>query len=239
MMRGPIVLLTALLLTAASCSKRSGGGGVKLRTETDSIAYIIGMNVGTNLLKTDSTLNVGALCEGIRDVFRTTPRLTMAEAQAYYLRYVNHTLPERARAYEAQFIEDIVKSNRSYARTASGVAYTVSEVGDQERVPVADRDSVVLRWVIRTTDGAEIYSSYERGDTLRTTLGDLKQGVRESVKLIGPGGRIEAWVPSSAAYGADGDATLGIRPNTTLRYEIELLGVDKSADRFRRGNLRR
>lgn len=239
MTRGTIAALAALLLTAASCSKRSGGGGVKLRTETDSIAYIVGMNVGINLLKTDSTLNVGALCEGIRDVFRAAPRLTVDEARTYYLRYVNHTLPERARAYEAQFIEDIVKSNRSYARTASGVAYTVSEVGDQERVPVADRDSVVLRWVIRTTDGAEVYSSYERGDTLRTTLGDLKQGVRESVKLIGPGGRVEAWIPSAAAYGADGDETLGIRPNTTLRYEIELLEVDKSADRFRRGNLRR
>ena len=239
MTRGTIAALAALLLTAASCSKRSGGGGVKLRTETDSIAYIVGMNVGMNLLKTDSTLNVGALCEGIRDVFRAAPRLTVDEARTYYLRYVNHTLPERARAYEAQFIEDIVKSNRSYARTASGVAYTVSEVGDQERVPVADRDSVVLRWVIRTTDGAEVYSSYERGDTLRTMLGDLKQGVRESVKLIGPGGRVEAWIPSAAAYGADGDETLGIRPNTTLRYEIELLEVDKSADRFRRGNLRR
>ena len=239
MKRTTIAVLTALLLTAAACSKRSGGGGIKLRTDTDSIAYIIGMNVGMNLLKTDSTLNVSALCEGIRDVFRAAPKFTAGEAQAYYLRYVNHTLPERARAYEAQFIEDIVKSNRSYARTASGAAYTVAEVGDQERVPAADRDSVVLRWVSRTADGAAVYSSYERGDTVRTTLGDLKPGVRESIKLIGPGGRLEAWVPSAAAYGADGDETLGIRPNTTLRYEIELIGVDKYADRFRRGNLRR
>lgn len=46
MKRTTIAVLTALLLTAAACSKRSGGGGVKLRTDTDSIAYIIGMNVG-------------------------------------------------------------------------------------------------------------------------------------------------------------------------------------------------
>ena len=31
---------------------------MKLRNDTDSVAYVIGMNVGANLLKMDSTINV-------------------------------------------------------------------------------------------------------------------------------------------------------------------------------------
>ena len=80
-----------------------------------------GMNVGANLLKMDSTINVNAVCEGIRDMFRGNPRLSAADAETFYLSYVNYALPEKARAYEEQFLLDIAKSNRSYARTSSGV----------------------------------------------------------------------------------------------------------------------
>lgn len=220
-----------LVLLAGGCSRK--GGGVKLRTDTDSVAYVLGMNVGMNLLRMDSTINVGAVCEGIRDVFRASEKLSADDAETYFLRYVNFALPEKARAYEEQFLADFAKSNRSYARTASGVTYTVGELGDQGLVPASDRDTVVMRYAIRTADGKEVYSSYERGDTLRMQLGDLPKGVKESLKLIGKGGRIDAWLPSATAYGSGGDQQLGIAPNATLFYRIELVDVDKYANRPR------
>ena len=119
------------------------------------------------------------------------------------------------------------------------MTYTVEVLGDQEQIPVSDRDSIALRYIIRTADGADVYSSYERGDTLHTSLGSLRKGMKESVKLIGKGGKINAWMPSSAAYGAEGDKELGIRPNATLYYEIELVDLDKYANWSRRNNLRR
>ncbi len=232
-----VVLLAAAAMTLGGCSKKSGGG-VKLRTDVDSVAYVIGMNVGMNLQRMDSMLNVEAVCEGIRDVFRAAPKLSAAEAETFYLSYVNYALPEKARAYEEQFLADFARSNRSYARTSSGVTYAVEAVGDQDHVPSSDRDSVVVRFVIRTADGEQLYSSYERNDSLRLALSDMTRGMKESVKLVGKGGRINAWMPSSAAYGADGNAEFGVKPNTTLYYEIELIDVDKYANRSRRGNLR-
>ena len=227
------VLLFAAMLLAVGCSKKSTNG-VKLKSDLDSVAYVIGMNVGLNLQRMDSTLNVSAVCEGIRDIFEGDPRMTVEAAETFYLSYVNYALPEKARAYEEQFLADIAKSNRSYARTSSGVTYTVEEVGDQDRIPTSDRDSVALRWVIRTADGKDIVSSYEQGDTVRSALRNLNRGVQESLKLIGAGGRIQAWMPADMAYGAEGDEALGIGPNATLYYEIELLDVDKYANRFRR-----
>lgn len=237
-MRKTFFALTAMALLAGACSRKSGGG-VKLKADTDSVAYIIGMNVGMNLLKMDSTLNVNAVCEGIRDVFRAGAKLSADDAEVYYLRYMNYVLPEKARAYEEQFLADFAKSNRSYARTPSGVTYAVEVLGDQEQIPVSDRDSVALRYIIRTADGADVYSSYERRDTLRTSLGSLNKGMKESVKLIGKGGKINAWMPSAVAYGSAGDKELGIRPNATLYYEIELVDLDKYTNWSRRNNLRR
>lgn len=226
------ILLLAVGAMALACSK-NGSGGAKLRTDTDSVAYVLGFNIGLNLQRMDSTLNAEAVCEGIRDVFRGTTKLSAADAETCYLRFQNHTLPEKARAYEEQFLLDIAKSNRAYARTASGVTYTVDEVGDQERLPNSDRDTVLLRYVIRTADGHEVYSSYERDDTLRSSVGQLQRGVRESLKLIGKGGRINAWLPAATAYGAEGNAELGIGPNATLYYEMELIDVIKYSARRR------
>ena len=110
-MRKTLVVLMAAALLAGACSKKTGGG-VKLKTDTDSVAYVIGMNVGMNLLKMDSTLNVNAVCEGIRDGFRAGAKLSADDAEVYYLRYMNYVLPEKARAYEEQFLADIAKSNR-------------------------------------------------------------------------------------------------------------------------------
>ncbi|MDE7123265.1 MAG: FKBP-type peptidyl-prolyl cis-trans isomerase [Alistipes sp.] len=237
MRRYAIASALAAALVAGGCSGR-GGGKAKMASDTDSVAYILGMNMGITLQRMDSTLNVEAVCAGMRDAFGGKTQLTIDQAKAYYLRYMNHTLPERARAHEEEFLAEVARTNRSYARTASGVTYRVAEVGDQELLPERNTDSVVLRWVIRTADGTVRYSSYERGDTLRTTLGDLLPGVRESVKLIGKGGRIEAWLPAAQAYGAEGDAKLGIGPNATLRCEIELLGVDRNTARRRVDMLR-
>ena len=175
-MKKILLILPAAALLAGACSKKSGGG-VKLRNDTDSVAYVIGMNVGMNLLRMDSTINVNAVCEGIRDAVNRSAKLSAADAETFYLRYVNYALPEKARAYEEQFLADIAKSNRSYARTSSGVTYTVTAVGDQEQVPVSDRDSVALRWVIRTADGSRIASSYEKCDTVRSLLRGPKSDV--------------------------------------------------------------
>lgn len=225
----PFVAAIGMLFLCASCSRRNGG--TKLANESDSLAYIIGMNVGMNLQRMDSTLNADALCEGIRDQMRGTARFTPEEARTYYLRQITYERPERIRAYEERFLEDIRLSNRSFARTTSGLTYTVEAVGDEKFTPSNSRDTVCVRYVMRAADGRQLYSSYDRGDTVRAALGDLLKGLQESVRLIGKGGKMEAWVPAASAFGTAGDAALGVPPNATLFFEIELVDVDKFTPR--------
>ncbi len=222
--------LLAALLAVAGCSKQSGPKRTALASQTDSVAYIIGLNIAANVMKMDSTINVDALCEGIRDRFAATEKLSTDEARAYYLRYVNYTLPERASGYEEQFLADIAENNRSFARTRTGITYSVESVGDQELIPQNDRDSVVMNLTISGADNEVRF----RGDSLRRSLGEMVDGVKESLRLIGQGGNIDAWMPSKLAFGAEGNDSLGIKPNETLLFEIELIEVDKYATRRNR-----
>ena len=223
-MKRIMILCAAASLLAAGCAKQKHVG---LRDDADSVAYIIGMNVGMNLLRMDSTLRADVVCEGLRDAMRGATRMTREEARDYYLRYVAFERPAKVRAYEERFLEEIRQNNRSYARTASGVTYTVESVGEERAAPSGLRDTVVMRYVMRTVDGRELYSSYERGDTVRMSVRDLLPGLPESVRLIGRGGRMVTWLPAAEAYGAAGDAALNVQPNATLCFEIELIDVKK------------
>ncbi|MBQ2393598.1 MAG: peptidylprolyl isomerase, partial [Alistipes sp.] len=63
-----IATIVALTLLLTACSGGSGGKEVRLEEATDSVAYVMGMNIGLNLIRMDSTLNVDAVCRGIREV---------------------------------------------------------------------------------------------------------------------------------------------------------------------------
>jgi FKBP-type peptidyl-prolyl cis-trans isomerase len=45
------------------------------------------------------------------------------------------------------------------------------------------------------------------------------------VTLVGEGGSVTLWIPSSQAYGSAGDADKGIKANEMLRYEVNIIEV--------------
>lgn len=232
-----IALLTAAVALTASCSGSRKQQTASLRNEDDSLAYVIGMHVGRNLLQMDTTLNVETLCYGLRDAFTRSRKTKFSDedARTFYLRFVNYTAPERVKAYEEQFLTDFRRENRTYARTKTGLTYSVDVVGDETSLPRNDNDTVVIRYVAKHRDGRVFHSSYESEDTLRTALADMREGVREAVKLTSKGGKISVWVPASLAYGSEGDADDGIAPNETLFYEIELLDIE-TGNRYNRNS---
>lgn len=214
--------LVILMMSAVSCNK---GGGKKLAAETDSLSYVIGMNVGYNLMRMDSTLNIDAVCTAIRDVYAANAKMTMADAKTYYLRQMNYAKYEKFKLYEERFLSDLSKNDRSFVRSKSGVTYRVDILGDQQTLAATQRDTVVIRYKLSRQDGSVIESSYDRADTTRSALSDLVKGLQEIVKIVGSGGRVSVWVPSELGYGSGGNEELGIEPNTTLYYEVEMLDV--------------
>jgi len=199
-----------------------GKGGGKLTGDADSLSYVIGLNVGHNLLAMDSTLNVDAVCRAIRDVFAGSQRMTLEEARDYYLAQKTYFIHEKAQAYQERFLADLSKSDRSYVRTRTGVTYKIKTLGDQSIQTMSARDTVRIAYTIRDDAGRTVRES----DTLRAAYRDLINGLQEVVKIAGDGGKFDAWLPSKTAYDTAGNEELGIAPNQLLNYDVEILDID-------------
>jgi FKBP-type peptidyl-prolyl cis-trans isomerase FkpA len=214
-------------VVAASLLVVACGGGVKkskkLSDDIDSLSYVLGTNIAYNLLKMDSTVRVEAVMAGLEDALRQQERISLDEGRIFLLGYMNYDIFERVRKFEEQYLNDLAASDAEVMRTQSGLTYKVMQLGDMNRVVTSDRDSVGFTYSVTTLDGKEVDAAEEREDTLRAIVSQLPEGLREGVKLVGVGGELTLWVPSSMAYGSQGDSERGIGANQMLRYQIKMV----------------
>lgn len=216
-----------------SCGSKSGVKdfdvkSVGLASESDSLAYIIGMSVADQLIKMDSTINYGVVCRAIMEHSAGKAVFTREDAQQEYLRYLLYVEPERRRGYEETFLANLAEKDRDYTRTKSGLTYHIEVIGNESLTPKTTNDWINLKYRIERVGGETIYPlSGGASEEIEGTLDDFVEGVREAIKMIGEGGKIRAWIPSKLAYGESGDTKLGVEPIETLYYEIELVKVDK------------
>ena len=214
----PLLTVTLFCSTFFSCKQKSS----TIATEADSLSYVIGLSVGQSLIQLDSTLNVDALCQGIRDVYGSTQKMTMDEARDYYLGQQTYFVHEKAEKYQEQFLADLRKSNREFVRLRNGVTYRIIKLGDQSVQSLVSRDTLNLAITIYDQSQNVIVET----DTLQTAYRDLLEGLREVVRITGNGGSVDVWVPSAQAYGSEGNAELGIGANQLLNYKVDIVDIN-------------
>ncbi len=130
-------------------------------------------------------------------------------------------------AYEPPF----PSACRTMNKTVSGVRYIPITNGDQAGgSPDMDATIVVHYQAYLASSGAEIDSSYARGESSVYEMTDLIDGWAEAVSLMNPGDEWLVFVPSSEAFG---EVALGdlIPPNADLVYRVKLDGF-LSADQI-------
>lgn len=220
MMKYTKYIAVALLFGAMfmACNK----GKNVLSTNSDTLAYVIGLNMGAVLMEMDSTLNVEAVCEAIRDTYKGSQKMTLEEGRNFYLAEKTYFVHEKAKAYQEQYLTDLSKRDRKYARTRSGVTYKILRLGDQSHQgSMSSRDTVRIVYTITDESGRE----YVTNDTLRDSYRNLVKGLQEIVKIAGKGAKFNAWLPSKTAYDVAGNKKLGIEANTMLNYDVEILDI--------------
>lgn len=106
--------------------------------------------------------------------------------------------------------------------TDSGLIYQSLQEGTGASPKASDTVQVHYRGQL--ADGKEFDSSYQRGKPTEFPLNRVIPCWTEGVQKMKVGGKAKLTCPPAIAYGARGAGGV-IPPNTTLTFEIELLGV--------------
>ena len=218
-------LMLVAVLFVASCGGR--GGSVSLTDSRDSLSYVVGMNIAYNIMQMDSTLRPEMVMAGVEDAMLGQEQISLEDGKFYLLSYMNYDVYERTKRFESQFLEDLRKADRKFVATHSGLTYKIDELGNLKKSARNSRDTMDICYRILNVAGEVVDTTFYKRDTLRLGLGQMVRGLQEATRLIGEGGHIEAWIPSSLAFGSEGCDSLNIKPNTMLYYEMWLVDVEE------------
>ena len=116
------------------------------------------------------------------------------------------------------------KTKSGVITTESGLQYQVVTEGKGAK-PTAD-DKVKVHYTGTLLNGTKFDSSVDRGEPAEFGVGQVIKGWTEVLQLMPVGSKYIVWIPSELAYGERG-AGADIRPNSTLKFEIELLEIVK------------
>lgn len=109
-------------------------------------------------------------------------------------------------------------------KTDSGILITTIKEGSGESPGRSNTVSVHYRGVL--IDGKEFDSSYNRGQPATFPLNRVIPCWTEAVQTMKVGGKVKLTCPPSLAYGSRGVPGV-IPPDSTLIFEVELLGISK------------
>ena len=108
--------------------------------------------------------------------------------------------------------------------TASGLKYQVLKRGTGTASPKAT-DVVKVHYHGTLLNGTVFDSSVQRGEPLTFPLNRVIPGWTEGLQLMKVGDKFKFEIPANLAYGERSPSPL-IPPNSTLVFEVELLGIE-------------
>lgn len=108
--------------------------------------------------------------------------------------------------------------------TASGLKYQVLKHGTGTVSPKAT-DTVKVHYHGTLLNGTVFDSSVERGEPVSFPLNAVIPGWTEGLQLMKVGDKFKFVIPPNLAYGENSPSPK-IPPNSTLVFEVELLGIE-------------
>lgn len=219
-----------------SCN--SGNNKTELMTKEDSIAYVIGANIGKNLkenIKRDSlNLTDEALIQGFKDALLgiDSTVFTDAQKQAIMIDFQKEMQQKQMekmskaaqpiKAEGAQWLEEN-KKKEGIVQTASGLQYKVVTQGTGAQPKPTDK--VTVNYEGKLINGKIFDSSYERNEPATFQLNAVIPGWTEGLQLMKEGATYELYIPSDLAYGDQGYPP-DIPGGSTLIFKVELIKVE-------------
>ena len=233
-----VSVLVAVALVDMGTTFTSCGGSHKsasLKSAVDSASYAIGISTGAGYKENLKTLpggeaNVDDLIAGFIQAIKgdsAAMKMTPQEAQQYLQTYfVEAQAREAAKSKEEgeKFLAEN-KTKEGVITTESGLQYQVITEGTGVKPTAEDR--VKVHYTGTLLDGTKFDSSVDRGEPAEFGVSQVIKGWTEGLQIMPAGSKYIFWIPSELAYGERG-AGQDIKPNSVLKFEVELLEVIKA-----------
>jgi FKBP-type peptidyl-prolyl cis-trans isomerase FklB len=224
------IIITAVFL----CSTGLGQEKIQLKDQKDKVSYSIGLDIGFTFQKQKLEVNLDPLIAGIKDAINNKPQLTPEQAREVLTAFqkdmvvkqeqVNKEAGAKNAAIGQKFLADN-KTKEGVKTTASGLQYKVMKEGSGAMPKTTDTVTVNYRGTL--IDGTEFDSSYKRGEPITFPVTGVIPGWTEALQLMKMGSKYQLFIPANLAYGAQGAGQV-IGPNSTLIFDVELLGAQAS-----------
>jgi FKBP-type peptidyl-prolyl cis-trans isomerase FkpA len=236
-MKKRIIFVSVLFLAAASLfcdNSGSGKGAVKLETPQQKFSYAIGIDIGSQVKQIPTTLDVDALCQGIKDTLGgkgiamtakeiDSVRAAMFQSMQAAQMQKSQQAGEKNKAEGEKFLAEN-KSKAGIKTTASGLQYSVMTEGKGPHPKAEDVVTVHYRGTL--IDGTEFDNSYTRKEPATFKLNQVIPGWTEGLQLMTVGSKYMFYIPSELGYGTRGGGQK-IGPNSTLIFQVELISIQK------------
>ncbi|HOY30849.1 MAG TPA: FKBP-type peptidyl-prolyl cis-trans isomerase [Bacteroidales bacterium] len=232
-----ISLVAMAMLLIVSCGNNNKAD---LKTGNDSVAYVIGANIGENLKKniaSDSLdLPSAALVQGFKDALEGLDTVTFSkeDKQNIMMQFQKDMQQKQAEKMAQaagpnkqagmQFLEEN-KKQPGITQTQSGLQYKVVKEGSGKMPKATDR--VTVNYEGKLIDGTIFDSSFERKKPETFAVNAVIPGWTEGLQLMKEGGSYELYIPSDLAYGDQGNQS--IPGGSTLIFKVDLLKVEAGA----------
>lgn len=202
-------------------------------TQEERISYFLGANVGEFYKQQDVDILKEKFFQGFTEAYAGQNMFTQEEMESLNMEFQKmmqqkqNSIMDKEKAKGAAFLAEN-KKKEGVIETASGLQYKVVKMGTGAKPTATDKVKVHYHGTL--IDGTVFDSSVERGQPIAFPLNQVIAGWTEGVQLMPVGSKFIFYIPSNLAYGdrAAGDK---IKPGSTLIFEVELLDIEKPAQR--------
>lgn len=222
---------------AAGAAPAAKPAAPTVKVDKNSISTMVGMDIGKGLGQIKDDIDIKVVEQALEATIKgEKTSLTQEEALQVRQEFMKQLQAKRVAEQKAAADKnkkagtDFLAANKSkpgVKTTASGLQYLVEKEGTGAKPKATD--TVKVNYLGTKIDGEKFDSSYDRGQPATFPLNGVIKGWSEGLQLMPVGSKYKLFVPSDLAYGENGPGQIG--PNATLIFEVELLDIEKPADK--------
>lgn len=192
----------------------------------EKLSYAIGMSMASNLMNSGlRNLDVDSFIKAFKDITSNAPlSMTPEEAnrliQDYFSKQQDEMLNRNLE--EGRIFLEENKKRVGVITLPSGLQYEILTEGDGAKPKATDK--VRCHYHGTLLNGTVFDSSVQRDQPAVFGVNQVIKGWVEALQLMPVGSKWRLFIPSELAYGERG-AGSSIEPNSTLIFDVELLGI--------------